>query len=230
MSATMSLLGLYQNNPGMFGELELPEGIDHDTVVNNLLAETAELEILYPQPYLMQAMIGVWSHKELPVWQKLYDTTLLKYNPIENYNRVEKWTEDEDTTKNTDSESTGTSRTETDGTSKVNHENNINNATSHLVSAYNETDFTPTSRDQQTQQDIGESTQTDEGTVNVNAKSGSVSDEKGNRQLTRSGSASGNIGVTTSQEMIEQERKVALFNMYDVIIASFKNRFCLLIY
>lgn len=230
MSATMSLLGLYQNNPGMFGELELPEGVDKDTVVDNLLAETAELEILYPQPYMMQAMIGIWSHKELPVWQKLYDTTLLKYNPIQNYYRKEKWTEDENTTKNTDSESTGTARTETDGTSKQNRENNINNGTSHYTSAYNESDFTPTSRDQTTQQEIGETTQTDEGTVNSTAKSGLVSDEKGKRITDREGEISGNTGVYTKQKMIQQERDIAMFNIYDHIITSFKNRFCLLIY
>ena len=66
----MSLLGLYNNNPGLFGELELPDGVDHDTVVNNILAETAELEVLYPSPLFMQSMIGIWSHKELPVWTK----------------------------------------------------------------------------------------------------------------------------------------------------------------
>lgn len=40
----------------------------------------------------------------------------------------------------------------------------------------------------------------------------------------------GNIGVTTSQQMIEAERELVRFNIYDVIIESFKQRFCLLIY
>ena len=44
-------------------------------------------------------MIGRWSAKELPIWDRLYKTTLLEYNPIENYDRKEKWTEDENTTK-----------------------------------------------------------------------------------------------------------------------------------
>lgn len=39
----------------------------------------------------------------------------------------------------------------------------------------------------------------------------------------------GNIGVTMTQDMIEAERKI-ISNMYDVIIADFKQRFCLLIY
>lgn len=41
---------------------------------------------------------------------------------------------------------------------------------------------------------------------------------------------SGNIGVTSSQELIEQEREVSRFNIYDVITEDFKNRFCIEIY
>ena len=40
----------------------------------------------------------------------------------------------------------------------------------------------------------------------------------------------GNIGVTTTQQMLEQERKIADFNMISYIAQSFKQRFCLLIY
>ena len=40
----------------------------------------------------------------------------------------------------------------------------------------------------------------------------------------------GNIGVTTSQQMIEAEREIVKFNIYDHIIDSFKCRFCILVY
>lgn len=40
----------------------------------------------------------------------------------------------------------------------------------------------------------------------------------------------GNIGVTTSQQMIEAEREIVKFNIYDYIIESFKCRFCILVY
>ena len=40
----------------------------------------------------------------------------------------------------------------------------------------------------------------------------------------------GNIGVTTTQQMLEQERKIADFNMISYIAQSFKQHFCLLIY
>lgn len=40
----------------------------------------------------------------------------------------------------------------------------------------------------------------------------------------------GNIGVTSSQQLIAEERKLAEFVMMDYIINEFKQRFCLLIY
>lgn len=230
MSATVSLLGLKRLNDGILGELVVPDGVDVELVKDNLLAETAELEVIYPDAVFMQAMIGRWSAKELPIWERLYKTTLLEYNPIENYDRMEEWTEAEDTKKNTEADATGTSRTDTDGTStrQSNTDGVINDQK--YVSAYNEVEFTPTERDNNTQNEKNESEQKDIGTVSVKTSAENTTDETGNRNLLRKGRAHGNIGVTTSQQMIEAERDVALYNIIDVIINSFKNRFCLQVY
>lgn len=208
----------------------MPEGVDIEVVKDNLLAETAELEVIYPDAIFMQAMIGRWSAKELPVWQKLYDTTILKYNPIENYDMTEKWSEDENTTKNLDSEATGNSTTQTDSTSKTHDETDTNNGTNKYVSAYNETEFTPTEKTTGNAQTIEDSNNTTESDINVKSKDGLVSDERGNRLLDREGETRGNTGFYTKQKMIEQERKIAEYNIIDVIINSFKNRFCLQVY
>lgn len=40
----------------------------------------------------------------------------------------------------------------------------------------------------------------------------------------------GNIGVVTTQAMIEAERSVSEFNIYDAISSDFKNRFCVMVY
>lgn len=47
---------------------------------------------------------------------------------------------------------------------------------------------------------------------------------------TRKGRAHGNIGVTTTQEMLENERRVAMFNFYDAIIRDFQKRFLIWVY
>lgn len=230
MSAIVSLLGLSRINPNILSDLVLPDGLDADLVKDNLLAETAELEVIYPDAVFMQAMIGRWSAKELPIWTRLYKTTLLDYNPIENYDRIEEWTEAEDTKKNTEADATGTSQTDTDGTStrQSNTDGTINDQK--YVSAYNENDFTPTERDNNTQSETNMTTQKDVGTVAVKTSAENTTDETGNRNLLRKGHVHGNIGVTTSQQMIQRERQVSLYNIIDVIITSFKNRFCIQIY
>lgn len=40
----------------------------------------------------------------------------------------------------------------------------------------------------------------------------------------------GNIGVTMSQELIKAERDVALFSLYDVIVADFIKQLCVMVY
>lgn len=40
----------------------------------------------------------------------------------------------------------------------------------------------------------------------------------------------GNIGVTSTQQLIKEERQISKFNIYDEISNDFKNRFCLMVY
>ena len=164
--ATTSLLALYQFNEQLFDGLRGPEGVNRDTLVNNLLAETAEFEILYPDPEFMANMISVWSMKELPVWEELEKTLHYDYDPISNYDR------------NEESTNTGESLGK--------------------VAGYNASDL-------------------------VNS-SGASTDVKRKARMW------GNIGVTTTQQMIGEQRSVVKFNMTDYIIESFIKRFCLLVY
>lgn len=163
---TLSLLGLYQYNEQLFDGLRLPKGVNKDTFVDNLLAETAEFEVIYPNPEFMANMIAVWSMKELPVWENLEKTLHYEYDPISNYDRHE------------ESTNTGESLGK--------------------VAGYNATDL-------------------------VNS-SGASTDVKRKARMW------GNIGVTTTQQMIEEQRGVVKFNMMDYIIESFIKRFCLMVY
>lgn len=53
----------------------------------------------------------------------------------------------------------------------------------------------------------------------------------GENEITRNSHVSGNIGVTTSQQMLEQEIIVSpKLNVYNYIVTSFKNRFCIEVY
>ena len=77
-------------------------------------------------------------------------------------------------------------------------------------------------------------TATDTGTVNTTATdTGTVENagsDTGVVALNKVGNSKGNIGVTTTQQMIQQERDIVQFNIYDYITESFKNRFCISVY
>lgn len=200
--ATLSLLGLYQYDNTIFNELVLPEGMDKQLYINNLLMETAEMEVLFSNPAIMRSVIGIWSSAHLDSWAKMWNTTKLEYNPIENYDRQEDWTDNNKTNSKVQSKDVGTGK---------NHSTDISKAAGFdsgnlVTSGQNDND----SNNESTQ--IGNS------------------EGNSNEELKHTGRVHGNIGVTTSQQMIEEERRVADWNMYEYLIDKFKQQFLLLVY
>ena len=66
------------------------------------------------------------------------------------------------------------------------------------------------------------------GTNSANANEQENVEDVGN--IRRERLETGNIGVTTTQRMIQEQREIVQFNTMQYIIESFKKRFCLLIY
>lgn len=200
--ATLSLLGLYQYDNTIFNELVLPEGMDKQLYINNLLMETAEMEVLFSNPVTMRSVIGIWSSAHLDSWAKMWNTTKLEYNPIENYDRMEDWTDNNQTNSEVQSMDVGIGE---------NHSTDISKAagfdSGNLVT----------------------SGQNDNDSNNESIQIGN-SEGKSNEELKHTGRVHGNIGVTTSQQMIDEERRVADWNMYEYLIDKFKQQFLLLVY
>lgn len=48
--------------------------------------------------------------------------------------------------------------------------------------------------------------------------------------ITRERTEQGNIGITTTQQMIKEEREVNQFDIYGYIVRDFKERFCICVY
>ena len=222
MRATLSILGLYKYRPDVFDLFKLPEGVSLDSVRDNILMDLAELELLYPSGEFMKTAIGIWSSKQLPVWEKLYATTKLEYNPIHNYDRTEEWTEQETGNRNESRTQIQKSNGESRGTVQNSGEDTVKSD----VSAFNETTYTPKELQTTT---LG-TENTSSGTAKQTTDITDDTDENSSRNNTRTGRAFGNIGVTTTQQMIEAERNVVKFNIVDYIVEDFKKRFCLLIY
>ena len=208
-SASLSMMGLYEWDNTLFDLVQLPAGMDRETLFFNLLADTAELEILYPNPTVLKNLMGVWSKKMLDPWTKLLATTKYDYNPIENYNRYEEGT----------STGTDTGRTSLSGTDT----NTSTGKDEHFVAGYDP--GTPTATDD------GLFKQTRDEMEGESATSyGRTENSSGNRNEKYNNHMHGNIGVMSTQDMIKQEREIDEFNIYDIIIKDFITRFCIVVY
>lgn len=219
MKGTLSILGLWMYDQTIFDNMRLPSGVDRDTVRDTILSSFGDLEILYPSAPFMKTMIELWSKKELPVWNRMYNAMKVEYNPIENYDRIEEWT---DTKQNAI-----TDKEVTDGESKENISNVVDSTRdeNHYVAGYNEPSMVQDFHDK-TDTDTEDTTETSRTVDNTVTRNGS-----GNEDAQHRGRVHGNIGVTTSQQMLESELNLApRLNIVDYIVESFKMRFCVLVY
>ena len=332
--ANLSIMGLYNNDHTVLDLMVFPDGFTEEqqqNVKENILVECAEFEFLYPNPTVAKTIIGIWSHKELPYWQRVYDASQLEYNPIENYRRNETETiDDERTEEHSGNDVSATSGTDTNartGTETRDHDADhsiaIEETNVSTLSGSDELKRTGTdanaSGGSDSQSGSSLSTDTNSGTDTVNnsitgydsntlvphdssetvhghavsnAAQGSNTTNYGRTDtetlnlsdkteygkidtvdhdaettethddtdlltldtletfvhgktdtLThgetiehagtseRTVLAYGNIGVTTSQEMLTQEMEIAkIIQVVPIIIESFKNRFCLMVY
>ena len=138
-------------------------------------------------------------------WKKIYDALLTEYNPLENYSMLEERTPDLtfEETENVNSEIT-TNR-ETNASSKYKGFNASDPVTITTTDGSEDVTTSGASADNETQK---------------------TTTQTGTETLTRSG----NIGVTTSQQMLESEFKVRQYDFYKMIYNDIDSVLCLSIY
>lgn len=234
----LSVLGLYTFNNHLFDEMKFPSQFTEDdkmVTINNILCECAELEILFPDYDMCKAMIGLWSRFNLPTWERIYKASLMEYNPIENYNRTEIETiNSSDTDSHTGNDVTKHTGTDTQLTSTTGKETNNGNDTNlNKVTGYNGNQMVDHDQATLNHSHTIEDTNTGSNATNYGKTETLTHGETISRvgENTRENHTSGNIGVTTSQQMLEQEIDISYkINIFSIILESFKDRFCLLVY
>ena len=196
---TLSILGIYKFDDTIFDNLNVPEGMNKEALINKILLDLGELNVVYSKPDVLKAAIGTWSISRAITWERMWNVAQIEYNPLENYDRQESWTDQGSHQKSGSSngQSTGNS-TVTEKVAGFNSESLVN---------------------------AKQSTGNGSGTT-TNSES-----ESGTDTSTRTGRAHGNIGVTTSQHLLESELKVApKLDIYNWIVEEFKQYFCIMVY
>ena len=225
----------------LFDTMVLPEDFDDEDglvrkmIVDDIILRHGDTPLFIPEPTVMKYYINSWSTRMQPIFLRFYNAMMAEYNPIENYDRQEystHTTEDTmgntrtlDTTNTVDGEinESGTDTTTQSGTDTT--ETGISAENVATFSPNDKTTRTPdltTERtpDLKTENDV---TTTDSGTI--------TDDGSYDGSLTIDSRIHGNIGVTTSQQMLEQ--KFALLPKLDLIrfiSDCWANEFCLAVY
>lgn len=239
-----TLSALYTEDNTLFGGMDFPEGIEAATVGQYLLLKYGTLETIFQTPAEAKAAFTLWSTVKADNWSAMWSALQAEYEPLENYNMRETMTDDETVheygksttrTDNLTHTKTGTETTTPDLT-ETETPDETNTADSGVY-GFDSADAVGDRTNTETR--TGTNTRTTEGTneteynttdkdtgTETHTDSGSDTDTR-NYELTRSG----NIGVTTSQQMLESELELrSKWNMYEIIGAGFMHEFCVVVW
>ena len=212
-----SILAIYEYDPDVFHYLKVPDlndihmtadmiqfppVLNKETLINNILMECAELSLVYPDPEIMQRMLKIWTEVYYPTWCELYKTLLYKYNPI--------WNKDGSYTDERELSRADTGSANSSGSSAAKGD------LRHNVTGYDVNSYSPNTQET-----------TDNSSSYTSA--GSSEDNRAEKETTVH-TEQGNIGVTTTQAMIKEQREVVEFNLYEYITQQFKQKFCVMVY
>lgn len=238
MRALMDLIAVYNYDNTVLDLMQLPEGIDRQVLIDNLLMETAEREIIYTNVGFLKQAIGSWSKKNLSVWEELYKTQHYEYNPI--------WNKDGTITE-TETRDLAGSNYHTDNVDRVDNLQDKNtrnfedketrdlddealnsvygfNSSSEAPSDKVHTDYNGTDTFNHTGTDTFDHT----GRQDIDRTYDEKTTDTGT--VTHERTEQGNIGLTSTQDLIKQQQELVKFNLMDYIINDFSNKFCLGVY
>lgn len=195
----INIIKLYEGqDKDIFNGIVLPNGLDRDLVINSILDLSATYIPLYTDYDLFNMKNKVFFQRNLDNFTLMYQALKEEYNPIHNYDRYE----DKDESNIFDET---TERT-------VNNTDSENNTSENQVSAFDRSIYQPKQKD----------------IYNGSANSNSSDNYTGNNtnKYTTKNHLYGNIGVTTSQQMLESEIDLRTkYNIYEIIARLWYNEF-----
>ena len=220
--AKITLIGFEEwlnfTNKSLFDGLVLPDGIDPDTLKSNIFMQGGAFEVLYSNPDIMRNMITSWGQKWYRTFEKWIKALNIEYEPLDNYNRHEEW--DDEGTGERENKTTAESSRSIGTESEEEHADTTENTRS----AFDSESYQPHDKSETSGSSSGSTDTTDsmEGSGTLEEKTGNKSSHKGHLW--------GNIGVTTSQQMLQSELDIAAWNIYEHITDLFIKEFCIPIY
>lgn len=231
--AKMTLIGLSNYDNSLFDNLQF-EGVDHDILVSTILMNCGEFEVLYSNIETLKNMFTLFSNKWSRNVNKWVTALNINYNPLENYDRYEKYSGNETEIENGNEThyTNGNEIIVNNGNTVLSRSGSDNNNVENKTSAFNTSDYQP---DEKTTTEVKYGS-SDKNDVNLsqtrtpNITEIRTPDIKKTRTPNLENHIHGNIGVTTSQQMLESELQLQYWNIYNRISNLFMKEFCIMTY
>lgn len=240
---------------GIEFEQEIP-AIDSGALIFTIMEQSGELLPYRQIPDRFKQAVEIFFKSYYESFRKLWIALMMDYNPIENYDRKEKWKDTynsdqkrTDSTNYRDTDDIEYTGTETDTLVKTGSETNSNvqtgntvttnelsadnggwqNDTKSTVEPPTKTDDTLTFTDRQDTNTKGFNSRKDNRTMEHTYLNGNdLNEHRGYDE--REGRAHGNIGVTTSQQMALSSLEIGNINFYTYVADLFEKELLMQLY
>ena len=204
-------------DPTVFDDMLLPDDVELADVVDNIIYKYGDTPLFTPDPSVIKFYIGRWSKTRLPLWNRFQAAVEEEYDPLQNYDRHEK-------------------KELTHG-KKVTYSGTITDTPSGTITDsadYTSTDSMAADNSSTFENDTKK---TVNGKTNEKTFTSYQEQRSFNNSDTNSGKDSednhiyGNIGVTTSQQMLQAELDlIPHLDLIEFISDDWHSEFCLSIY
>ena len=233
MQSKITLIGLYNFDNSLFNNLTFPNGINRDLAIERILNKSEEFEVLYSNFDYLKDRIGTWSKIWERTFEKWVKALAVEYDPLYNFDRHEFYTDAKarDYRDNQNSVASSNAVENSESVSNTVTGSDTGSTTEQFVNAY-DGGYTGKEKEESiavTNQSGSGDSKSDISSTN-NSFGSTNNNGTSNELLQHEARLFGNIGVTTSQQMLKDELDIATWNLYEHISDIFIEEFCILVY
>lgn len=227
MLSKLTLIGIHNyTNGAIWDDIELPEGLDKDILINEILRRNGEFPVVWPDADFLKIQIDFFFKKWKHNFTRWVEAANKEYEALYNV----------DVTTTTTEEGTNEANSATSG--QNNGTINRSGSSSSNGSSGNTSTESKAAYDSNTFQNVRQVV--DNGTTSLStSETDSETSSATNSESMTSNSEHeilteeykrGNQGLTMSQELLAAEYNIWLFNLYNQIADIFASEFCVCIY
>lgn len=227
MLSKLTLIGMNNySNGAIWDNIELPEGIDKDILINEILKQNGEFCVLYSDMDFLTLQIQCFFKKWYSSFEKWVNVLTEEYEPL--FNVDVKTSNTEHGVNEGNSASSGRNDNTRNTSSSGGSTDTSSSTTEKSKAAYDAATYQPTEKEVTTGSTALNSSEYESEIASATSSESMTSNSE--HTITNEEYKRGNQGVTMSQEMLLAELNVRRFNLYDQIADIFASEFCVTYY